>query len=160
MKIEPNKVVSIHYTLTNKNNDILDSSSGTEPLSYLHGAGNIIPGLEKALTGKTKGEKFKVIISPEEAYGVRDDRLQQEIAKDQFPPEQDISVGMAFQVQTPQGPGVLYVTKVEGDKITVDGNHPLAGEELHFNVEVGAIRDASKEEMEHGHVHGPGGHHH
>ena len=160
MKIAHEKVVSIHYTLTNHEGTVLDSSTGSDPLAYLHGFGNIIPGLENALTGKQAGDKLKVSIKPEEAYGVRDDALVQVVPRTAFGGAQDLEVGMQFQAQTPQGVRVVTIVEVEGDDITLDGNHPLAGETLHFDVEVTEVRAASQEELAHGHVHGEGGHHH
>ncbi len=158
MKIEKGKVASINYTLTAPDGQVLDSSEGKEPLDYLHGAGNIIPGLEKALEGKKVGDSFEIDIPPEEAYGLREEARVDVVPKSQFEGIGEIQEGMQFQAQTNQGPVVVTVTKVEGDNITVDGNHPLAGMPLHFKVEVKEIREPSPEETEHGHVHGPEGH--
>lgn len=160
MQAGDNTVVLIHYTLTSDTGETLDTSAGREPLGYLHGFGNIIPGLENALTGKQAGDKLKVSIKPEEAYGVRDDALVQVVPRSAFGGAQDLEVGMQFQAQTPQGVRVVTIVEVEGDDITLDGNHPLAGETLHFDVEVTEVRAASQEELAHGHVHGEGGHHH
>lgn len=160
MQIDNDKVVSIHYTLTNDSQQVLDTSKGGDPLVYLHGAGNIIPGLEKALMGKAKGDQLKVRIEPKEAYGDRDENLKQTVERSQFPPEETIEVGMAFQAQTPQGPMILHVINISGDEVTVDANHPLAGQTLNFDVTVDEIRAATHEELEHGHVHGAGGHNH
>lgn len=160
MNIENGKVVSIHYTLTDDTAKVLDTSDGGEPLVYLHGKGNIIPGLEKALNGKVKGDKFTVTLQPEDAYGPRDDNMKQSIPRSQFPKEEKIEVGMSFQADTPQGPMVLHILTVNDQEVTVDANHPLAGVPLTFVVEVDSVRDASAEEMKHGHAHGPGGHHH
>ena len=156
MKAEKGKVVSIHYTLKNDAGSVLDSSEGRDPLNYLHGHGNIIGGLESALEGKASGEKLDVQIAPEDGYGVRDDNLLQSVPRTQFDPDQKIEPGMQFQA----GQQIVTVTEVSDDSVTVDGNHPLAGETLHFSVSVEEIRDASEEEIAHGHVHGPGGHHH
>lgn len=160
MQIEPSKVVTLNYTLTNDAGTVIDESQdGT--FVYLHDAQNIIPGLENALTGKAKGDALKVSVPPEEGYGVRDDAKQQEVAREMFPEDAEIEQGMQFHAQGPNGETlVVTVAKLEGDIVTVDGNHPLAGENLHFDVEVLEIRDASAEELEHGHVHGPGGHQH
>lgn len=160
MKISEESVVSMHYTLKNDAGDILDSSSGGEPLVYLHGAGNIIPGLESALTGKGKGDKLDVTVAPADAYGERDERLVQRIPKDQFPDPNRIQAGMRFQINGPNGPMILTVMEVTGTEVVVDGNPELAGQTLHFAVEITDVRKATQEELDHGHVHGPGGHHH
>jgi FKBP-type peptidyl-prolyl cis-trans isomerase SlyD len=160
MQISDNKVVSIHYTLTNNKGEVLDSSSGKAPLSYLHGKNNIISGLENALSGKAVGDKFNISIPPEEAYGKHDKSLIQTIPKSVFQGVEAIEPGMQFQAKSDHGTQIVTITKVDGDKITVDGNHALAGETLTFDVEVTNIREATKEELQHGHVHGPEGHHH
>jgi FKBP-type peptidyl-prolyl cis-trans isomerase SlyD len=160
MLIAQDKVVLIHSTLTNEEGKTLDSSAGGEPLAYIHGQGNIIPGLEKALEGKQAGDKLTVKVEPAEGYGERDDRMVQQVPRRQFGGA-NVQPGMQFHAQTSQGhTRVVTVTGVVGDMVTVDGNHPLAGEHLTFEVEVTEVREASAEEMEHGHVHGPGGHHH
>jgi len=158
--ITKDKVVAIDYTLTDNDGVIIDTSQGREPLTYLHGAKNIIVGLEKALEGKTTGDKIEVTIKPDEGYGQRNDQLLREVSRENFPPDQPIEVGMQFQAQSEQGMLVFTVVQVEEGKVKVDGNHPLAGVHLNFKVEIKDIRDASPEEIEHGHVHGPGGHHH
>lgn len=160
MQISANKVVSIHYTLKNDAGEVLDSSSGREPLAYLQGGGNIVPGLEKALEGKSTGEKVNVSVVPEEGYGPRHDGLMQEVPRDAFQGVEDIKPGMQFHAQGPQGPLVVTVVEAGDDTVKVDGNHPLAGETLHFDVEVTDVREATEEEKEHGHVHGPEGHEH
>jgi FKBP-type peptidyl-prolyl cis-trans isomerase SlyD len=160
MKIAHEKVVSIHYTLKNKEGTVLDSSSGSDPLAYLHGFGNIIPGLENALEGKEKGEKLAVTVEPEQGYGARDEQLVQAVPRSAFKGVDDLAPGMQFQAQGPQGARLVVVTQVAQDVVTVDANHPLAGQTLHFDVEVSEVRDATAEELEHGHVHGPHGHHH
>lgn len=160
MQIENQKVVSIHYTLTNEAGQILDSSENQEPLAYLHGEGNIIPGLEKALTGRTKGEKLKVTVAPAEGYGERDEDMVQAVPRDAFQGVDEITPGMQFQAQSPQGVQLVTVVAVNGDEVTLDGNHPMAGLTLIFDVEIADVRDATSEELDHGHVHGPGGHHH
>jgi FKBP-type peptidyl-prolyl cis-trans isomerase SlyD len=160
MLIAQDKVVLIHYTLTNDKGDVLDSSSGGDPLAYMHGQGNIIPGLEKALEGKQAGDKLSVKVEPAEGYGVHDAKLIQQVPRRQFGGA-NVQPGMQFHAQTSGGnTRVVTVTRMVGDMVTVDGNHPLAGENLNFDVEVTDVRDASAEELEHGHVHGPGGHHH
>ena len=153
MVIADQKVVSIHYKLTNEYGDLLQESASGEPLSYLHGSGNIIPGLESALSGKATGDKLNVSVEPEQAYGARNDALVQELPRTVFEGIEDIQEGMQFQARSEQGTQVITVTKVDGDRITVDGNHPLAGQKLTFEVEVDSIRDATDEEIAHGHVH-------
>jgi len=160
MVVAHNKVVQIHYTLTNDSGEVLDSSSGGEPLAYIHGNGNLIPGLEKALEGKGAGEKLNVKVSPEEGYGAKDPSLVQDVPRRAFKGIDKISVGLQFQADSNQGPRMVTVTRIVGDMVTVDGNHPLAGESLNFEVEITEVRDPSEEELSHGHVHGPGGHHH
>lgn len=160
MQIADKHVVSIAYTLKDENGTILDKSDDGS-FCYLHGASNIIPGLENALTGKQAGDEMSVSINPEEGYGVRDDEKLQQVAREMFPPEQDIEAGMQFHAEGPDGQTIVVtVAAVEGDQVTIDGNHPLAGVQLNFDVKIMDIRDASSEELEHGHVHGPEGHAH
>ncbi|MDH5720149.1 MAG: peptidylprolyl isomerase [Spirochaetia bacterium] len=158
MEISNNKVVAFNYVLKNKDGEILDNTEN-EPLHYIHGYGNIIPGLEKALLGKKKDDKFDITIPPEEAYGIRDDANVQKIERAQFEPGVEITEGMRFQSQTEAGMQIFTVIAVDDNLITLDGNHPLAGETLDFSVEVGEIRDATEEEIQHGHVHIPGQEH-
>lgn len=153
MVIADQKVVSIHYKLTNDDGTVLQESAADEPLSYLHGSGNIISGLESALSGKTTGDKLSVSVEPEQGYGARNDALVQELPRKLFEGIDVIQEGMQFQAQSDQGAQVITVTKVDGDRITVDGNHPLAGQTLNFEVEVDSVRDATAEEISHGHVH-------
>jgi FKBP-type peptidyl-prolyl cis-trans isomerase SlyD len=160
MQIAANKVVHIHYTLTDEDGEVLDTSQTHGPLAYIHGAGNIIPGLENALTGHSVGDKFQVTILPEDAYGLRDDDLVQSVPKSAFHGVDEILPGMQFQAQSPEGLQLLTVLDVDGEEVILDGNHPMAGITLNFDVEVTDIRDATAEELDHGHVHGPGGHHH
>jgi FKBP-type peptidyl-prolyl cis-trans isomerase SlyD len=161
MQVEKNAVVTIDYTLTGPDGKTIDSSVGKQPLPYLHGAGNLIPGLEKALEGKNPGDSLKVTIPPEEAYGARDESLIQSVPKTAFQGVPDVKPGMQFRSQSQQGQvTVVTVTRVEGDTVTVDANHQLAGVPLTFDVTVKDVRKASQEEIAHGHVHGPGGHHH
>ena len=157
--IAHNSVVSFNYKLTNAEGETLDQSQG-EPLAYLHGAGNIIPGLEKALLGKTVGEKFTVNVPAAEGYGEYNPDLVQEVPAQMFQGVDNIEVGMQFQAQTDDGVQVVTVKAIEGDNILVDANFPIAGQDLTFEVEIVEIREASAEELEHGHVHGAGGHHH
>jgi FKBP-type peptidyl-prolyl cis-trans isomerase SlyD len=159
--IASDKVVIIHYTLRNDAGETLDSSAGGDALAYLHGHGNIVPGLEKALEGRQAGDRLSVKVEPAEGYGVRDAALVQKLPRRQFGGASKLQPGMQFHARTSQGhTRTVTVTRVQGDMVTVDGNHPLAGQNLHFDVEVTEVRDASEEELAHGHVHGPGGHHH
>lgn len=160
MNIEKDKAVSIDYTLTNDKGEVLDSSSGREPLAYLHGNGGLIPGLEKELEGKAKGDKLKAVISPDQAYGVRSDELVQEVLLENFQDKNEVQVGAQFQVQNGEQVHIATVTALSETSATIDMNHPLADETLHFDVEVMDVREATKEELEHGHIHGAGGHHH
>ncbi len=153
MQVSENKVVSFHYTLKDDAGEVLDSSEGRDPLTYLHGAGNIIPGLEKALEGKDAGDHVEVSVAPEEAYGNRNDALVQSVPRSAFEGVDEILPGMQFQAQTPNGVQILTVVKVEDDTVVVDGNHPLAGKTLHFSVDITDIRDATAEELAHGHAH-------
>lgn len=160
MNIANETVVSMHYTLKDDKGKVLDSSSGSDPLVYLHGASNIIPGLEEALIGKKVGDKLNVTVAPEKGYGQRDERMVQRIPKEQFPDPDRLKVGMQFQVNSNQGPMVLTVVGIEAKEVVVDGNPELAGQTLHFEVEITDVRKATSEELAHGHAHGPGGHHH
>jgi FKBP-type peptidyl-prolyl cis-trans isomerase SlyD len=156
MQITKNKVAAIHYTLRDNEGTIIDSSEGREPLHYLHGAGNLIMGMEEGLEGKGQGDKFSLKIAPEKGYGEKDDSLVQKVPRSAFG-DQEVKPGMRFS--TNQG-GVVTVTNVGLESVTVDGNHPLAGVELNFAVEVIEVRNATSEELSHGHVHGAGGHQH
>lgn len=160
MSISQDQVVSIHYTLTDDEGAVIDSSAAGEPLAYLHGHGNLIPGLERELTGKRAGDKLQVKIAPADAYGEYDAALVQRVPRRALKGVSDVRVGLRLQAQTPDGPRALTVTQVNGDMVTLDGNHPLAGKHLNFAVEVAEVRAATAEELAHGHVHGPGGHHH
>lgn len=149
------RVVSIHYTLTNDQGEELDSSrvEGREPLSYLEGAQSIIGGLENALNEKAVGDAMKVSIAPAEAYGETNDELIQPVPLSAFQGIESIEPGMQFKTQSPDGPQVVRVVEVGDETVTIDANHPLAGETLHFDVEVVEVRDATDEEKEHGHIH-------
>jgi FKBP-type peptidyl-prolyl cis-trans isomerase SlyD len=160
MQIAQDSVVSIHYTLTNDAGEVLDSSSGGDALAYLQGHGNLIPGLERELQGKKAGDKLKVRIAPVDGYGEQDDALIQEVPRTAFGNNADLQVGMQFHAHSNQGDRTVTITKVAPDTVTVDGNHPLAGQHLTFEVEITEVRVATEEELSHGHVHGPGGHHH
>lgn len=161
MQIAANKAVSIDYTLTNDAGEVIDSSAGGAPLVYLHGARNIIAGLEKALEGKQVGDELEVAVEPEEAYGEYSAELVAVLNRSMFEGVEELEVGMQFHASGPDG-GMQIVTirDLEGDDVTVDGNHPLAGQRLNFQVKVVNVRDAHAEELAHGHIHGEGGHHH
>jgi FKBP-type peptidyl-prolyl cis-trans isomerase SlyD len=160
MQITQDAVVAIHYTLTNDKSEVLDSSAGGDPLVYMHGNGNLIAGLEDALVGRQAGEKLSVKVSPAEGYGEYDKALLQRVPRRSFKGVADMRVGMQFQMQAGGHPRTVTVTQVQGDMVTVDGNHPLAGQNLNFEIEITEVRAATEEELAHGHVHGPGGHHH
>ncbi|HKK14936.1 MAG TPA: peptidylprolyl isomerase [Gammaproteobacteria bacterium] len=160
MEVAKHKVVTIDYTLTDAEGSVIDSSQGREPLAYIHGVGSIIPGLESALEGKSSGESLQVSIPPEQAYGERDDNLLQAVPKDRFEGAGELQTGMQFQAQSEAGTQVVTVVAVEDDTVTVDANHPLAGVTLNFDVAVVDVREATEEELSHGHVHGPEGHEH
>jgi FKBP-type peptidyl-prolyl cis-trans isomerase SlyD len=159
--ITAGKVVALSYTLKNLEGEVLDSAERGDPLHYLHGAENIVPGLEQALDGKSVGDKVSAEVPPELAYGPRQGTGPQSVPRDAFPPDAEIEEGMAFTVENEEGEELdLWVVGVEADQVLVDMNHPLAGVTLCFDVEVLAIRDSTPEEQHHGHPHGPDGHHH
>lgn len=155
MKIQNQSVVSIHYTLTNNEGEVLDSSEGRGPLNYLAGAGNIIPGLDNELMGCAVGDKKKVVVQPKDGYGEVDPELVQKLPKESFSGIERIEVGMEFSAQAPTGETqYVVVTKVEDDGITIDSNHALAGTVLNFDVLVESVREATEEEKANGHVQG------
>ncbi|MDX2298755.1 MAG: peptidylprolyl isomerase [Xanthomonadaceae bacterium] len=160
MQIADHCVASFHYTLTDDAGTVIDSSTGHEPLAYLHGGGNIVPGLERAMVGHRVGDQFTVDVVPEEGYGIRHEGLIQVVPRAAFQGVDELAIGMEFQASSNQGPMSVVITAIEGDEVTVDGNHPLAGQTLHFAIEVTEVRAATDEETEHGHVHGPHGHAH
>ncbi|WP_079202919.1 MULTISPECIES: FKBP-type peptidyl-prolyl cis-trans isomerase [Pseudomonas] len=161
MLIAPNKAVSIDYTLTNDAGEVIDSSAGGAPLVYLQGAGNIIAGLEKALLGKQAGDELDVSVEPEDAYGEYSAELVATLNRTMFEGVDELEVGMQFHASGPDGSmQIVTVRDLDGDDVIVDGNHPLAGQRLNFKVKVIEVRDASEEEVAHGHVHGEGGHQH
>lgn len=159
MTIEKDKVVMMNYTLKDEVGTVLDTSEGNSPLSYLHGHGQIIPGLESELSGKNTGDKLKVEVEPANAYGEVHDQLVQTVSKQEFAQVPDLEVGMQFQVDGPQGPMVFAIKEIKDTEVIIDGNHPLAGKKLFFDVEITEVRDATEEELAHGHAHGPGGAH-
>ncbi len=155
MKVEDHAVVLIHYVLTNDDKEVLDSSEGQEPLAYLHGTGHLIPGLEAQLLGKAAGDKMQVTVEPVDGYGEFNEEMVQTIPRNVFEGVETIEPGMQFQTANEDGSGGQTVTVVsaENDEVTIDGNHPLAGLTLHFAVDIVEVREASAEELEHGHVH-------
>lgn len=160
MKIADKHVVTLNYTLTDNDGEIIDQAQDSS-FVYLHGAQNIIPALEKELTDKAVGDKLTVKVPPEEGYGLRDDNRIENVPRDMFPEDQDIEPGMVFHAQGPNGETIMVtVLEVSDDTIKIDSNHALAGIELNFEVEVMGVRVAEDVEIEHGHVHGPEGHHH
>ena len=154
-------VVTLHYRLTLDDGTIADESFGGEPLVYLHGHHNIVPGLEKQLAGKNAGDKCDVAVSAADGYGEYDPTLDQKVPRSAFPEDAQLEVGIAFQAQTQQGqPITLWIRAIQGDEITVSPNHPMAGQNLNFSVEILEVREATPQEKEHGHAHGPEGHDH
>ncbi|HXE55057.1 MAG TPA: peptidylprolyl isomerase [Tepidisphaeraceae bacterium] len=160
MQVEKNKVVSIDYTLRDGNGAVMDSSEGHEPLAYVHGVGGIIPGLEQALEGRSPGENLNVQVPPEQAYGNRDEALVQSVPRTAFRGVDNIQQGMQFQASAGGQSRVVTVVGVDDQNVQVDANHPLAGKTLNFDVTVRDVRDATPDELQHGHAHGPGGAHH
>lgn len=165
MKIQKDSAVQIHYHLTDGDGEVIDSSKGNDPLAYLHGHGNLVPGVESVLIGKSAGDTLSTVVSPEEGYGVRDEGLDVAVPLQAFPEEvrTQLQVGEMFQGPHPTeegGSAVFRIVVIEGDRILASANHPLAGVELHFDLEVVDVRAATEEELTHGHIHGPGGHHH
>ena len=160
MTITKHAVVTLNYTLKNSEGTVLDTSDGREPLIYLHGVGALIPGLEEELDGKETGAKINTVIPPEKAYGEKRDDLLRVVSKEGFQGDEDMQVGMQVQLETDHGPAIALITEMKDDDVTLDFNHPLAGMTLHFDVEVVELREATEDEVTHGHVHGPGGHEH
>lgn len=152
MEIAERRVAAFHYTLTNDAGEVIDKSPADAPLAYLHGAGNIVPGLEKALAGKKAGDSLTATVAPEEGYGPRHDGLVQTVPRSAFEGVESVQPGMQFEARTQQGPLLVTVTRVEPEQVVVDGNHPLAGQRLNFAVEVAEVREATEEELNNGHV--------
>ena len=153
MQVEKNKVIEIDYTLKDDNGQVLDSSEGKQPLSYIQGVGNLIPGVESALEGKSSGERVQITVPPETGYGVRDDSLVLSIERDKFSEVEDLQEGVRFRMETPDGPMIFTVVQIGDAEVLVDGNHPLAGMTLNFDITIQSVRDATSEELDHGHVH-------
>ena len=162
MNISNGKVVTLTYRLKNDAGEMLDEADASSPFDYIHGGEQVVPGLEAALEGQKAGDKKKVTIEPEMAYGEIQDDLRMEVPRNKFPDNgSDLEAGMQFETGTPNGERMVFtVISVQKDSVNIDGNHPLAGQRLHFDLEVVSVREATKEELSHGHVHGPGGHHH
>ncbi|WP_067572265.1 FKBP-type peptidyl-prolyl cis-trans isomerase [Nocardia acidivorans] len=161
MSIAADKVVSIEYTLTDDDGDVLDTSVGDEPLIYLHGAENIVPGLEQALDGKGTGDELDVVVEPNDGYGEYLAELVSTVPRDMFEGVDELEPGMEFHAEAPDGDSqIVTVRAVDGEDVTIDANHPLAGQRLHFKVKVVDIRDATEEELQHGHPHGDDDHEH
>lgn len=155
MTIDNNKVITIDYTLYDEQKNVLDTTQNEEPLSYIHGIGAIIPGLESALMGKTVGDEINVTVNPEDGYGVRNENLVMQVNKKEFQKayNNDVRIGMMFQAQTGDRISLFTITEIGDESLTVDGNHPLADMTLEFDVKIVDIRDATEEELEHGHIH-------
>ena len=161
MKIADGCVVAMDYTLKTEDGSLIDTSEGDEPMWYLHGSGQIVPGLESALTGRAVGDKLEAVVKPEDGYGPRHDDRVLTVPRSKLPDSPEPEVGMQLEAQGRRGEQVvLWVTDINGDEVTLDGNHPLAGQTLHFEVEVKEVREATADEKHHGHAHGPDGHHH
>jgi FKBP-type peptidyl-prolyl cis-trans isomerase SlyD len=154
MEIAPGVVATIHYTLTDDDGTVIDQSPPQAPLSYLHGAGNIVPGLEQALAGKRRGDKLTASVAPELGYGPRIDQLVQQVPREAFPDANAIALGMQFEARTQQGPLIVTVTRIGDEEVTIDGNHPLAGQTLNFAVDVADVRTATEQEADNGYAEG------
>ena len=161
MNIARNRVVSIDYTLSGEDGVVLDTTAGQQPLAYIHGTGSLVEGLEAALEGKAPTDHVSVRVTPEQAYGVRDDSIVFSLPRAQFRGVDELEVGMQIQVQSDGDAHLVTVIAMDDNEVTVDGNHPLAGLTLHFDVDVVAVREATPDELEHGHAHeGSSGHSH
>jgi FKBP-type peptidyl-prolyl cis-trans isomerase SlyD len=159
--IAKDMVVSFHYTLKNEEGEVLDSSDGVEPMSYLHGHHQIVPGLEVALLGKTTGAKFSVTVAPQDGYGERTEEMVISVPKGEWDLPEHVGVGEMVELSSPEGEVIpAIILEINDEVVVLDANHPLAGESLFFEIEVTGVRVASAEELQHGHAHGPGGHHH
>ncbi|MGV6818759.1 MAG: FKBP-type peptidyl-prolyl cis-trans isomerase [Thiotrichales bacterium] len=157
MKVENKKIVMLNLTMKD-DQDVLIEELTDGSFGYLHGAGNIIPGLEQALEGKSAGDEITVTLTPEDAYGEIDPDQIQQVPRNMFPADTEIQPGMQFHAETPEGhPMIVTVTHAEGDTVVIDGNHPLAGVTLKCDASIVAVRDATEEELSHGHMHSSGG---
>lgn len=159
MSLTKNKVASVAYTLTNAEGQVIDQASKESPMVFIHGVGGMIPGFEKELEGKSVGDSFSLVVQPADAYGELNDALTEDVPREMFEgiPDEKLVAGAQFQASTDVGVEVITIVGVDGDTIKIYGNHPLAGETLHFEVEILDIRDATEEELAHGHVHATGG---
>ena len=161
MMIQQDKVVTMHYHLTSANGEVLDSTHESDPLMYLHGTGTMLPSLESALVGLQVGATKTVHLAPADAYGERDADMVQTLPRDAFEEVDSLAVGMQVEAEDPNGQTLtVSVVAIREDGVDIDGNHPLAGEALTFAIEIVDVRDATTEELAHGHIHGEGGHHH
>ena len=160
MTSDKTKVIGFHYTLKNDAGEVLDSSVGGDPMLYLAGSGQILMALDAAINGLAVGDKKSVSLSAKEGYGEIDPALKMNVKLGQFPPEADVRVGLQFRMSNERGAPMFRVINVLGEEVFIDGNHPLAGEALHFDVEITESREATEDEIAHGHAHGAGGHHH
>jgi len=159
MNIAENVVVLVNYTLTNGKGDVLDKTEG-EPLGFIQGSGMLLPKLEEALLGKSAGDELTVNVSPEDAFGERDNSRVEKVPRSEFDGIDDLKEGIELQVQGPNGVNIVTVADITDTEVTVDLNHPLAGETLNFDISIVSVREATAEELDHGHVHGEGGHKH
>lgn len=159
MQVAIHRVVSIDYELKDDTGEILDSSEEGSPLEYLHGVGGLIPGLEKALEGRSVGDQFQIVVPPSEGYGEHNDKMVQRVSRKDFGDTEELELGMRFRVQTNVGQRIVTIVDIDGDDVTLDANHELAGETLHFDITVKHVREATAQEIEHGHVHGHGCNH-
>ncbi|MGJ8691942.1 MAG: FKBP-type peptidyl-prolyl cis-trans isomerase [Thalassotalea sp.] len=157
MKIEENKVAVIHYAVSDSDGTLIDSSYDHAPLSVIYGSGYLIPGLESALKGHQAGDKFEAQVPADDAYGQRNDSFVQQVPKEMFGDLEELEVGTQFRAETDHGEQTVIIVDISEDAVTVDGNHPLSGLDLVFDVEVLEVRDATEDELAHGHVHGEGG---
>lgn len=160
MKVSENKVVIIHFSLKNGHGELLDTTEGEDPMAYIHGMGQMVPGLEKALENKMTGDKIQIKLAPEDGYGVYKKEWVQNFPLSEFGEQDKVTVGAEFEIETEHGFKVGTVIEIKGDEVVTDFNHPLADETLDFDVTIVDIREPTKAELSHGHVHGPGGHHH
>jgi FKBP-type peptidyl-prolyl cis-trans isomerase SlyD len=160
LKVEDNRVVTLAYTLSEAGGEVLDQATEKDPVVYLHGQGSLVPALEDALKGREAGEKFELDLAPEDAFGPRLEDSLRVIPRDAFPAEVDLEPGLELALEDDGEPVPFWISKVEGDRVTIDLNHPFAGKKVHFEGEVLKIREATEDEMAHGHAHGPDGHHH
>ena len=161
MSFEKNQVVTFHYSVTNENKEVVDSSFSAEPLAFLAGQNQVLPKVEETLNGMLLNTKKTVTLSPQEAYGEYNEEHIQQASRGNFPADTKLEIGMQFMADMEDGGHMPFIIKaIEGDQVTIDFNHPLAGQTLTFDLELIEVRDATEEELSHGHVHGPGGHHH